>query len=144
MQFRGYRFGLLPLVSAVSAVVFSASVCFAAPLRQYSPEELAMISRLVARVLAPNHYRAHKLDREMSQQLYREFLKMLDPGRIFFTTADLRPFEMRSGSLCEDLSKGDAGVAFVLYDLFRRRHREFRKFAAEYLAKPIDFTVDEY
>lgn len=144
MQYRGYRFGFLPLASAVLAVLFSVSACFAAPPRQYNDDELEMISRLVARVLAPNHYRAHKLDGEMSRRLYDEFLKVLDPGKLYFTVGDLQPFKARRDTLCQELAKGNANFAFELYALYTRRQREFREFAAEYLKQPIDFTVDEY
>ena len=143
MQFRGFRFGFLSLLAA--ALVLALPVCCsAAPLRRYNDEELAMISRLVARVLAPNHYRAHKLDHEMSRRLYDEYLKMLDPGRLYFTSDDLRPFAARRDTLCQELAKGNADFAFELYSLYIRRQRQFREFAAEYLKKPIDFTVDEY
>ena len=145
MQYRSYRFGLLHIASAAAALVSALPVCCtAAPPRRYNDDELAMISRLVSRVLAPNHYRAHKLDREMSHRLYDEFLKMLDPGKLYFTSADLQPFEARRDTLCQELARGDAGFAFELYALYIRRQREFREFAAEYLKKPIDFTVDEY
>ena len=145
MQYRWLRFRLSPVAAAAAALILALPVwCSAAPLRRYNDDELAMISRLVARVLAPNHYRAHKLDAEMSRRLYDEYIKMLDPGKLYFTVGDLRPFEARRDTLCRDLAKGKADFAFELYALYVRRHREFREFAAGYLKKPIDFTVDEY
>ena len=82
MRYRWLRFEFLHLAAVAAAIVSALPVCcFAAPPRKYSDDELAMISRLVARVLAPNHYRAHKLDSEMSRRLYDEFLKMLDTGK---------------------------------------------------------------
>ena len=144
MQYRRLRF--VSLYLAVAAAIVSALPlrCPGAPPRRYSDDELAMVSRLVARVLAPNHYRAHPLDREMSRRLYDEFLKVLDPGKLYFTAADLRPFELRRDTLCQELARGSADFAFELYALYIRRQREFREFAAEYLKTPIDFTVDEY
>ena len=127
---------LLLLLSWASAV--------AAPPRSYSDEELALISRLTSRVLATNHYRARQPDREMSERLYEEYLKILDPGRFYFTSGDLARFEARKAHLGEALLSGDASFAFELYDLFRRRQREFRDFAAEFLKGELDFTRDEY
>ena len=78
---------LLLLLATLSA--------FAAPLRKYSPEDLAMISRLAARMLVKNHYRGDPPDRAMSYRLYDEYVKALDPGRIYFTSADLARLEGR-------------------------------------------------
>ena len=139
-----YRFRLSIGWIALSAVLLSAPAVVAAPPRAYNEEELALISRLASRVLASNHYLARRPDGEMSHRLYEEYLKILDPGRIYFTTGDLAPFESRRDALGEALLNGDASFAFELYDLFRRRNREFRDFAAEFLKGGIDFGKDEY
>lgn len=129
------------IAAALAALTFSVS---AAPLRVYNSDELALISRLASRVLASNHYLARKPDREISHRLYDEYLKTLDPARIYFTSGDLAPFAARRDTLGEALTEGDASFAFELYDLFRRRHKEFRDFAAERIKKGLDFSADEY
>ena len=126
------------------AVFFAAVAAFAAPPRKYSAEELRLISRLASRILVKNHYRGDPPDKNMSHRLYDEYLKVLDPGRIIFTSADLAPFEARKDDLCRQLMNGDCSFALDLYALYRRRSREFREFAAAYLKQKIDFTVDEY
>ncbi len=124
--------------------LFAALLAAAAPLRQYNDDELRLIARLASRVLIQNHYRAAPPDEKMSRRFYEQFVKELDPGRIYFTNSDLAPFEARRDTLCKALLEGNADFAYDLYGLFRRRSREFRDFAAEYLKHDIDFTRDEY
>jgi carboxyl-terminal processing protease len=134
--FKNLTLHLMLFAAAVAAV--------AAPLHQYNDDELRLVARLASRVLVQNHYRGAAPDAAMSRRFYEQYLKELDPGRIYFTDADLAPFEARSGGICQALLKGDFGFAFELYDLFKSRNKEFREFAAEYLKHDIDFTVDEY
>lgn len=126
------------------AALFFFAAAVAAPPRKYDEDELRLVSRLASRVLIKNHYRGDAPDANMSHRLYEEFVKVLDPGRMLFTAADLAGFEARKDGLCRQMMNGDWRFASELYDLYRRRHREFREFAAEYLKHDIDFTKDEY
>ena len=139
----GFPARLRRIAVLIPALFFAVAV-FAAPPRKYSEGELRMISRLASRVLIKNHYRGDAPDKEMSHRLYEEYVKSLDPGRIFFTSADLAGFEARQDQLCRQLMDGDYRFAVELYDLFRRRYGEYREFAAGFLKHDIDFTVDEY
>ena len=128
----------------LAVLLFMAAAVVAAPPRKYNDEELRLVSRLASRVLIKNHYRGDAPDKAMSRRFYEKYVKTLDPERIYFTDADLAPFEARGDGICRKLMDGDCKFAFELYDLFRRRNREFREFAAEMLKHEIDFTVDEY
>ena len=127
----------------IPVIVFAFAACGAPP-RKYNDAELRMVARLASRVLIKNHYRGDAPDKNMSHRLYDEYVKSLDPGRMFFTAADLAGFEARKDRLCRQLMDGDCSFAVELYDLFRRRYREYREFASEFLKHDIDFTKDEY
>ena len=127
----------------IPVVVFALAACGAPP-RKYNDAELRMVARLASRVLIKNHYRGDAPDKKMSHRLYDEYVKALDPGRMFFTTADLAGFEARKDRLCRQLMDGDYGFAVELYDIFRRRYREYREFATGFLKHDIDFAKDEY
>ena len=131
-------------IAVVLAVCFFAVAAVAAPPRKYTANELKLIARLASRVLIENHYRGDPPDRNMSRRLYEEYVKALDPGRIYFSDADLAGFEARRDGLCRQLMDGDYKFALELYALYRVRSREFRRFAAEYLKHDIDFTTDEF
>ena len=126
------------------ALLALAVAAVASPLRNYNDDELRLVARLASRVLIENHYRGAAPDAAMSRRFYEQFLKELDPGRIYFTDADLAPFAARGDGICQALLKGDYRFAFELYDLYKARNRDYRDFAAEYLKHDIDFTVDEY
>lgn len=137
-----YPAGLKRIAMLLAVLFVTAAV--AAPPRKYNDDELRLVARLASRVLIKNHYRGDAPDANMSHRLYEEYVKALDPWRMLFTAADLAGFEARQDGLCRRLMDGDCGFALELYDLFRRRNREFREFAAEFLKHDIDFTGEEY
>ena len=140
-------YGAFPIFRKLTLLlaVFAAAVAaVASPLRSYNDDELRLVARLASRVLVQNHYRGAAPDAAMSRRFYEQYLKELDPGRIYFTDADLAPFDARSDGICQALLKGDYRFAFELYGLYKARNRDFRDFAVEYLKRDIDFTVDEY
>ena len=141
MVFRASALKRILLTAVGSLLILTAA---AAPLRSYDSQELKMIARLASRVLVKNHYSGREPDGRMSARLYDEYIKTLDPGRIYFTSADLAQFEARKETLCRRLMDGDYSFAVELYDLYRLRSREFREFAVEYLKHEVDFTRDEY
>ena len=132
----------LPLAAIFAAA--AVSVAASNPgVRAYSDEELKLITRLTSHLFAGKHYRHQPLTREMSQQVFDEYFDALDPQHLFFSEEDIRRFAGHRDQLAEELRRGEYSWAFSVYELFRRRHREFREFAEERLKQPFDFTTDE-
>ena len=134
------------ILSAVVLAACMASAFAAAPARtaaEYNDRELMLITRLTARLLSENHYRQQPLDRNLSRQLFDEYLDELDPGKLYFTEEDVAGFAKDRDDLCRRLKEGDSSFAFKVYDLFRKRVEEFRAFAEKRLREPFDFTLDE-
>ena len=133
-------------LSAVLLAGFLAPAFAAAPARtaaEYGDKELALITRMTARLLSRNHYRQQKLDVPLSRQLFDEYLDELDPGKLYFTEEDVAGFARERDTLCRQLENGDSSFAFRVYDVFRKRVGEFRAFAEKRLKEPFDFTLDE-
>ncbi|MBS1370495.1 MAG: carboxy terminal-processing peptidase [Lentisphaeria bacterium] len=110
---------------------------------EYGDKELALITRITARLLSKNHYRQQELDRNLSRQFFDEYLDELDPGKVYFTEEDVAEFAKDRDKLCDQLQAGDSSFAFRVYDVFRKRVNEFRTFAEKRLKEPFDFTLDE-
>ena len=138
---------------SVAAAVVSALLFVLSPLaatttdtrrRVYSPAELQQITRLAARILSSNHYRQLPLSGDLSHQLFDAYVNRLDPGHLLFLSGEIEEWSRRyRDRLGSDLRRGDSSFGTELYRFYLQRNREFRAFAEEMLAKPVDFTVDE-
>lgn len=109
----------------------------------YTDEQLGAIARLTSRLFENSHYRPQALDTQFSHQLFDAYFDLLDPNHISFTAKDVAEFLPERDLLASNLKAGKVDFAFRVYDLFRRRNREFRIFAEERLKTPVDFTSDE-
>ena len=109
----------------------------------YSPGDFRRISAMTAKILDRNHYSGVKMTPELSGKIFDRYFDMLDPSRMFFTEKDVKTFENYRLTVGGKLQQGDCDFAFELYDLFRKRYREYRDFTKKMLEKPIDFEVEE-
>ncbi len=109
----------------------------------YQEEDLRLIARMSSGVLEANHFRKQPLDEALSERLFDDYFKALDPSRIYFTADDIEKFTPMRKQLCEQLKKGDDQFALAVYQLYQTRNSEFRTFAEQRLQKPFDFTIDE-
>ncbi len=129
----------------LSAVAFVTTLSFvsAAETPVYTDAQLSLISQMVAKVLTQNHYRQLSLSDKVSAQVFDEYFKMLDPNKLYFTKQDLDKFEIYRNLLNNKLTAGDNQFAFLVYDVYRDRIKEYRNFAEEYLKQPFDFAAEE-
>ncbi|MEI6055509.1 MAG: hypothetical protein WCR55_05540, partial [Lentisphaerota bacterium] len=105
-----FNFFLLPLL-----LLF----LFSAPLNAaLEPEyRFGIISRIVCAVLASEHFNHQPDQKLLSDELFDEYLKTLDPNHLYFTQKDLDDFKYGiSGDLYTNLSRGDVNFAFVVYN----------------------------
>lgn len=106
-------------------------------------DKLSLITRLVSRIIAKNHYRQHPLNDTISAQIFDDYFKRLDGNKTFFTAKDIQKFKPYSLLLDDMIEKGNFQFAFEVYDLFLKRFSEYRAFSEKLLDDGFDFTVDE-
>ena len=109
----------------------------------FTDEQLSAITVKALKILRSSHYRQPEFTPRSAQAHFDSYIKALDGGKFFFTTADIRSFQRPPEELFTALIKGDNSRAFQIYNRFLARHREYRKFAEEKLKSKLDFTKDE-
>ena len=100
------------------------------------------IAVTVAELLERRHLSRHPLDAEIAHRTVTQFLKMLDPMKVYFLDADVRGFLAREKEV-EGIKRGDINLAYSIYRVFMKRLDTRLKLAEEMLTAPHDFTVDE-
>jgi len=92
--------------------------------------------------LQQRHYSPLKLDDTLSERVYKMYLKRLD-SKDFFTKSDMEQIQKHEYTIGTEIGAG----SFEFYDLvnliYNKRRAEDSNFTKEYLAKPIDFNVNE-
>jgi carboxyl-terminal processing protease len=89
------------------------------------------------------HLSRHPMDKEISARCLSNFLKGLDPMKVYFYQSDIDEFTKHKDVLCDAIGKGDISFAYTVFRTFLQRVDERVKTINEVLAAPLDFTADE-
>ncbi|MEM8498613.1 MAG: carboxy terminal-processing peptidase [Pseudomonadota bacterium] len=76
-------------------------------------------AREVVQRLSRNHYKDKEFGDELSSTLFDQYLINLDPGKSFFTQADVDRFESYRYSLDDQLKKGDLSPGYKMFERYR-------------------------
>jgi carboxyl-terminal processing protease len=108
------------------------------------PSDRRVVMSVVA-LLQKEHLTRHPLDDEISARGLENFLKMLDPMKLYFTQGDVAEFlEKYKTQIDDDLKKSDISVAYSVFDRFLKRIDERMATIETLLEKnEFDFTVNE-
>jgi carboxyl-terminal processing protease len=110
---------------------------------KYKHSDFRRISSTTAKLLERNHYSGVEMDKKLSNRIFDLFFDTLDPLKCFFTVDDVASFAAYRDNIGKMLQYGEYEFAFKVYEIYRKRYAEYRKFTEDMLKEKIDFTVDE-
>jgi len=93
--------------------------------------------------LLKQHLSRHPLDAEISQRCMKNFLKALDPMKVYFYQSDIDEFTRHEKELGDAARRGDVSFAYKVFRTFLQRVDERVQMVDALLAAPHDFTKDE-
>jgi carboxyl-terminal processing protease len=110
-------------------------------------EDYARTTRSIIEQLRRNHYSEIRFDNTFSSSMLDSYIKTLDGGRMYFTTADIAEFEQYRTTLDDLLLKGDTEAGYLMYNRYQQRLIERLVYSIQTIEDPnlnFDFTADEY
>jgi len=131
-----------PAVSAQDEARGEASAPTSVSLKR-PDRKMGLIASLVVQLLAKEHYTKRQMDAAFSGEVFDEYLRFLDPTRIFFLQEDVDMFAKSKDELARKAASGDVQIAFDIFNLRSIRLAEYRDFARDFLSKPIPYDPDE-
>ncbi len=102
------------------------------------------ITKAITILMSRQHLTRHPLDDEISNRWLTNYLKMLDPRKVFFSQADVDAFMVYRNQLDDMAMQGDTSFAYRVFNKFLERIDDRVKLVDELLPQNHDFTVDEY
>ncbi len=101
------------------------------------------IARLVAGLMPRRHLSAQAFADLNSQRGMKQFLKGLDPMKLYFLQADVDEFMQKENSLDDMVRQGDVSFAYDVFKRFLTRVDERLGTAEQLLKTEFDFNSDE-
>ncbi len=113
-------------------------------LKTFSPEpQHAMVYQLAGQILNSYHYQKLAIDDRLSENLLNEYLKNLDPSKVYFLKQDIENFSVFKHELDEDIMQGKVDRLFHIYNLYQNRVQERIQFTKELLQTTFEFTAND-
>ncbi len=91
------------------------------------------------------HFSYNEFSDELSRRTLSNFIKSLDPGKMFFLKADVDKFELQYGNKIDDLvGKTDCKFVDDIVGVYSTRFEERQKPIEGFIQLKHDYKVDEY
>ncbi|MEN6584687.1 MAG: carboxy terminal-processing peptidase [Sulfuricella sp.] len=132
---------VLTLVTAAQAASFDVGTPLTSGLKPLQQQSQA--AHLAAEVLARYHYKPTPLDDAMSEKIFNQYLKSLDPEKIFFVQTDIDQMGGLRTTLDDAIFEEDLTAPFAVINLYTRRVHERFGYARALLKEGFDFTKKE-
>lgn len=97
--------------------------------------------------LESQHFRRQTVDDTLSSELFDNYLRALDPARLFLLQSDIDSFQPYRLKLDDTLHKGDLDPAFIIFERYRQRVIERMEKVLVQLkndASIFDYSQDDY
>lgn len=94
-----------------------------------------------------NHYVFRTFEPELAKRTFEMFIKLLDPGKLYFTQDDISEFSKQQADLFKNINNYDCRLITGengIYERYRKRMNEATQIAKETLKQTQDFSKDEY
>ncbi len=103
----------------------------------------AQAAQLSARFLTRFHYDAQPLDDAMSAKIYKDYFKLLDGDKVFFTQQDMDQLARYKDQLDDAIWNQDLSAPFAIYNKFLERAVQRMTYARSLLKDGFGFDGDE-
>ena len=132
------------LLSTLLAFIVFASIDSDSALKLEPQMDQRYATSIATRFLTNYHYKRTRLDDELSSQVFDNYLKLLDPNKVYFLASDVESFERYRNNLDDALRHSDLLSAYEIFNVYTDRVQSRVNYARERVKQPFDFTIDEY
>ena len=103
----------------------------------------AKAAHLATELLSRYHYKAAPVDESLSGRIFDQYLKALDPEKLYFVQSDIDQFEGARNKLGVEMQNGELGRPFAIFNLYTKRATERFTYARSLLKKGFNFDKAE-
>ncbi|MFZ4714343.1 MAG: carboxy terminal-processing peptidase [Bacteriovoracaceae bacterium] len=111
--------------------------------QEISKTQDLIVGNLLKNSLENIHLVKKKVDDDLSEKAFNEYLQKLDYGKQFLTAPDVKDLKKFSKSMDDELISAQFDLIDQANVILQKRYKEVKGFVAEITKNPFDFTKDE-
>lgn len=108
------------------------------------PDKDKLLVQVITYVLQQGHFDPIEMDDAFSESLFDNYLERIDPYKRFFYESDFKEFEKFKTTIDDQLKVSDITFFNITHQRLMQRIAESKEIYKEVLAKPFDFSKDEF
>ena len=132
---------VLALTTAMQVATADSEVSYPPQLKPEQQE--AKAAHLASELLSRFHYKPAPLDDALSSKIFDQYLKALDPEKLYFLQSDLDRLHADRTRLDDAILTEDLRAPFDIFNLYDRRVAERMTYSRSLLRTGFDFTREE-
>jgi carboxyl-terminal processing protease len=109
-----------------------------------SSQQSNNVAKIVCDMIESTHISQKQIDDTASAKLVDEYIKTLDPQKLYFLQSDIDKFNRYRTELDDLIKAGNVDFASTVFDTYLTRLNERIEVAHTLIDSPHDFTVKEY
>ncbi len=107
------------------------------------PRREKLIGNILKNALETYHYRALKINDEVSQKAFAQYLKKIDGSKQFLTKGDIKELEAYQFSMDDEMVTGDYTLIEKALEIYKKRTALAESIRKEVFKKQFEFTGNE-
>ena len=108
-----------------------------------NPDKDKLLIQIITFVIEQGHFDPIAMDDAFSEELFSDFVEVMDPVKRYFYESDYKDFEKYKHSIDDQLKITDITFFNVVHERFTKRIEESKEIYKEILSKPFDYSKDE-
>ncbi len=108
-----------------------------------NPDKDKLLIQIITFVLEQGHFDPIAMDDAFSEELFNDYIEILDPVKRYFYQSDIKDFEKYKLEIDDQLKDTDISFFNLVHERMLKRIEESKMIYKEVLSKPFDYTIDE-
>jgi len=108
-----------------------------------NPDKDKLLIQIITFVIEQGHFDPIAIDDAFSEELFSDFIEVIDPVKRYFYESDYKDFEKYKLTIDDQLKVSDITFFNVVYERFISRIEESKSIYKDILSKPFDYSIDE-
>ena len=108
-----------------------------------NPDKDKLLIQVITFVLQQGHFDPIDFDDKFSEELFKDYLEVIDPVKRYFYESDYKDFEKYKLTLDDQLKATDITFFNVVHERMLKRIAEAKEIYKEVLSEPFDYSTEE-
>jgi carboxyl-terminal processing protease len=108
-----------------------------------NPDKDKLLIQVITFVLQQGHFDPIAFDDEFSEELFKDYLEVIDPVKRYFYESDYKDFEKYKLTIDDQLKATDITFFNVVHERMLKRIEEVKEIYKEVLSEPFDYSTEE-